>query len=435
VKLAIVGRPNTGKSSLFNRLAGKNKAVTDDVPGVTRDRLYVEADFYGKKVVLIDTGGYEFEGEEISKHIVRQIHMALDEADAVLFVVDGKEGLNPADKDVANILRKSEKPVVLVINKIDHDKLNYDEFHSIGIKDMIPVSSAHALGIGNLVDRVLEIMEEQKIVRPSSISDETDLPIKLAIAGRPNTGKSTMLNSMIGEQRAVTSDIPGTTRDVIDIELKNKFGDFIIMDTAGIRRHAKTSSKIEVYSIFRSKEVIKFSDVCLLMIDGVEGFTHQDKKVSQIISEAGVACVVVINKRDLMKKEFTKDELYSQIPYLDYAPVVYVSALFDKDFSKVFKTVSKVYAERKKNISTADLNRFLKSALNYKTPPLISGKEVKLKYIVQASKEKGGVPRFIIYGKNAKLTHSSYRRYLVAKLREEYGFIGNPVDIVFKEER
>jgi len=435
MKLAIVGRPNTGKSSLFNRLAARNKAVTDDVPGVTRDRLYVEADFFGKNVELIDTGGYEFDAEALSKHIVRQIHMAMDEADAMLLVVDGKEGINPADKEMARLLRRSGKPIILVINKVDHAKRSYDEFHSLGLEHIVPVSAAHALGIGDLMDKVIEVMGLDKEGASTYTAKDHSESIRIAIAGRPNTGKSTMLNSILGEQRAVTSEVPGTTRDVIDIKLSNSYGDFVLMDTAGIRRHAKTSSRIEVYSIFRSKEVIEFSDVALLMIDGAEGFTHQDKKVSQIISEAGVGCVIVVNKRDLMKREFKKDELSSQIPYLSYAPVVYTSALLDKDFSKVFKTIKKVYSERKKTISVSDLNKFLKNALNYKTPPLTSGREVKLKYIVQASKQKGGVPRFIVYGKNAKLTHTSYRRYLSAKLREAYSFYGNPIELIFKEDK
>jgi len=435
VKLAIVGRPNTGKSSLFNRLAARNKAVTDDVPGVTRDRLYVEADFFGINVELIDTGGYEFGAENLSKHIVRQIHLALDEADGLLLVVDGKEGVNPADKEMASLLRKSGKPVILVINKVDHDKRNYSEFHALGLEHVVPVSAAHALGIGDLMDKVIEVMGLDKDgANISAVKDNSNC-IKLVIAGRPNTGKSTMLNSILGEQRAVTSEIPGTTRDVIDIKLSNSFGDFVIMDTAGIRRHAKTESRIEVYSIFRSKEVIEFSDVALLMIDGSEGFTHQDKKVSQIIGSAGVGCVIVVNKRDLMKREFKQEEISAQIPHLSYAPIVYVSALLDKDFPKVFKTVKKVYNERKKTITKAELNKFLKSALNYKTPPLTSGKEVKLKYMVQAAKQQGGVPRFIVYGKNAKLTHPSYQRYLSGKLRQAYGFFGNPIDIIFKEDK
>ncbi len=435
MKLAIVGRPNTGKSSLFNRLAGRNKAVTDDVPGVTRDRLYVEADFFGKNVELIDTGGYEFDAKDLSKHIVSQIHMALDESDASLLVVDGKEGLHPADSAMAKLLRKSGKPVILVINKVDHDKRNYQEFHSLGLDHIVAVSAAHALGIGDLMDKVIEVMGLNENGVDYDDNKNNDTYIKLAIAGRPNTGKSTILNSISGEIRSVTSEVPGTTRDVVDVKLSNKFGDFMIMDTAGIRRHAKTSSRIEVYSIFRSKEVIEFADVALLMIDGSEGFTHQDKKVSQIIGDAGVGCVIVVNKRDLMKREFKQEEISAQIPHLSYAPIVYVSALLDKDFSKVFKTVKKVHNERMKTISTANLNKFLKDALNYKTPPLTSGREVKLKYIVQASKQKGGVPRFIVSGKNVKSTHPSYKRYLVGKLREEYGFIGNPIEIVFKEDR
>ena len=434
IKVAIVGRPNTGKSSVFNCLLGKNKAVTDDLPGVTRDRLFATVDHYGRYFELIDTGGLEYSDGPIQKHIVEQIHIAIEESDFVLFIVDGKEGLHPADKDIATILRKAKKDFILVVNKIDNDKRDYSEFHKMGIKEMYPFSAAHALGFSDLIDAIVERIDRINDKLPNGADDAEYVDgIKLAICGRPNTGKSTLLNSILGETRAVTSDIPGTTRDVIDIHYTNKFGDFILMDTAGIRKHSKTESNIEIYSIMRSKKVVEFSDVALLVIDGTLGFTHQDKRVSQIIAEAGVGCLIVVNKRDLMEREFTEQEIQWQIPYLSYAPIVYISALYDKDFSKVFKKVKQINDERNKKLSTGELNKFFKDVVTYKTPPLIGGKDVKLKFMVQATKVSGGVPRFIILGKRAKLTHESYRKYIIGRLRETFGFIGNPIELIFKE--
>jgi len=431
VKIAIVGRPNTGKSSVFNCLIGKNKAVTDDLPGVTRDRLFATVDHYGHYFELIDTGGLEYSDGPIQKHIVEQIHIAIEESDFVLFVVDGKEGLHPADKDIAMILRKAKKDFILVVNKIDNDKREYSEFHKLGIKEIYPFSAAHALGFSELIDAIVTRIDKLK-ERSSGSAPELN-GIKLAICGRPNTGKSTLLNSILGETRAVTSEVPGTTRDVIDIQYTNRFGDFILMDTAGIRKHSKTESNIEIYSIMRSKKVIEFSDVALLVIDGTLGFTHQDKRVSQLIAEAGVGCLIVVNKRDLMEREFTDQEIQWQIPYLSYAPIVYISALCDKDFSKVFKKVKQINEERNKKLSTGELNKFFKDVVTYKTPPLAGGKDVKLKFMVQATKVSGGVPRFIVLGKRAKLTHESYRKYLIGRLRDAFGFEGNPVELIFKE--
>ncbi len=433
MKVAIVGRPNTGKSSLFNRLAGQNKAVTDDLPGVTRDRLFAEVDHYGHDFELIDTGGYEFGDGHIVQHIVEQIHIAVEEAELILFVVDGKDGLTSTDVEIANMLRKADKDIVLVVNKVDNEKLVYDEFHSLGMKQIVPVSAAHALGIGDLVDIMVE--KSKASTKPKGKRVYAENVIKIAIAGRPNTGKSTLLNAVLGHKRAVTSPIPGTTRDVIDIPINNPHGDFILLDTAGIRRHSKTGSRIEAYSIIRSKKAIEDADVAFLVIDGEEGFTAQDKKVSELISVSGAACVIVVNKKDKMKRRFTDEELNQEIPYLSYAPLLYISAAYDKDFSKLFKVAVDVNSERHKKISTGDLNRFFQNTIRYKTPPMVSGKEIKLKYIVQAAKQQGGVPRFIICGKNAKMVHPSYKKFLIAKLREEFGFKGNPIALIFKEDK
>ncbi|MEI6093594.1 MAG: ribosome biogenesis GTPase Der [bacterium] len=434
MKIAIVGRPNTGKSTLFNRLIGRNKAVTDDLPGVTRDRLLSTIEHNGVFFDIIDTGGYEKNDKDpILKHIVEQVHIAVEESDLILFVVDGKNGINPIDREIASILRKKEKDTILVINKVDHAKREYSDFYSLGIESVMPVSAEHALGIDDLLDAIFEKRKEDEATLRDHRNNMDSEYIKIAISGRPNTGKSTLLNSIIGEERAITSDAPGTTRDVIDIPLNNKYGDFLLLDTAGIRRYARTESKIESYSIMRSRSTIEFSDIALLVIDGTEGFTHQDKKVSEIIAKAGVGCLIIINKRDKMEREFTEQEIHWQIPFLSYAPILYLSAKYDDNFDKVFKQIKKIHEGRTKKISTGDLNRAFKQITTYKTPPMASGKEVKLKYMVQASKERACVPRFIVCGVRAKLTHSSYKKYLVAKLREEFGFVGNPIELIFKE--
>ncbi|MEI6080545.1 MAG: ribosome biogenesis GTPase Der, partial [bacterium] len=293
MKVAIIGRPNTGKSTLFNRLIGRNKAVTDDLPGVTRDRLVSTVEHYGKYFEIIDTGGYEIGNDPILKHIVEQVHIAVEEADVILFIVDGKNGVNPIDREISSIIRKQEKKVILVVNKVDHEKREFSDFYSLGIDTLMPVSAEHALGIGELLDAVVEMgfKDSDPAVRDHRENMNSGF-MKIAIAGRPNTGKSTLLNSIMGENRAITSDVPGTTRDVLDIPVKNKFGDFLLLDTAGIRKYAKTESKIESYSIMRSRKTIEFSDVAILVVDGTEGFTHQDKKVSEIIAKAGVGCLI-----------------------------------------------------------------------------------------------------------------------------------------------
>ena len=430
MNVAIIGRPNTGKSSIFNCLIGKNKAVIDDLPGVTRDRLISEVEYENRVFSIIDTGGYSNEkGDDlILKHIIEQIHIAAQEADLVLFIVDGKTGLNPIDADIAKILRKTEKKVVVVVNKIDSDRRDFTEFYSLGIDPVIPVSAAHSKGITELLDTIITLGNPPPV---ESVSKGRGL--RLSIAGRPNTGKSTLLNAIVGEKRAAVHERPGTTRDVIDIGISNRYGDFLLLDTAGIRRKPKVESRVETYSIIKSRRAVEASYVALLVIDGVEGFTHQDKRVSEIIVSAGVGCLIIVNKRDKMEREFTKREVHWQIPYLSYAPLVYISALYDRDFSVVFKMVKKISDERRKRVGTGELNRFFQRVLSYRTPPLSGSKEVKLKYMVQAYRESGGVPRFIIFTNYPKDVHESYKRYLIRRLREEFHFFGNPIELIFKK--
>ncbi|MBN1113869.1 MAG: ribosome biogenesis GTPase Der [Oligoflexia bacterium] len=427
MKVAIIGRPNTGKSTLFNRLIGKNKAVTDDLPGVTRDRLIGTVTHYGKIFEIIDTGGYETGDDVILTHIMEQIRIAVEESDIILFTVDGKYGINALDSEIAGMLRKSGKIIMLVVNKIDNGKMDFSDFYSLGIEKVFPVSATHSIGISELLE---EICGHVKEAGETGIADSGF--IRLAIAGKPNTGKSTLLNSILDLNRAVTSDQPGTTRDVIEITLENDFGKYVIVDTAGIRRKPRVESRIEAYSIMRSKKMIESSDVALLVIDAGDGVTHQDKRVSELISESGTGCVIVCNKKDLVGGKVSDREIYNSMPYLEYAPVVSVSARFDRDFSGIFKVVNRIHEERLKKLSTGELNRFLKAVTDYKTPPMARGREVRLKYMVQVFNERGGTPGFIVFSNQPDAVHSSYHRYLIRRLREEYSFFGNPIELTFK---
>jgi GTPase len=427
VKVAVIGRPNVGKSSLFNKLISKRKAVVDDIPGVTRDRLEEKVEHYGKVFTLIDTGGYELKDTHIEDHILEQIDIAIQEANLLLFVVDGKTGLHPMDYDIAKRLRKSDKKLILLVNKVDNDKRDFSEFYSLGIKPVLSCSVSHSLGIGDLLD---EIIKHESI--KACEEKEEDL-VRIAISGRPNTGKSTLLNAMIKEKRAVVSSKPGTTRDVVDIKLKNKFGEFLVLDTAGIRKVSKTESRIEEYSIIRTKKAIERSDIALLVIDGVDGVTTQDKKVSKIIEDSGTACIILINKKDKMEKLMKKKDIDFYLPYLKYAPSVNVSAKYEKDFDKIFKLINEIMDYRKKKITTGELNRFFQKIIDYKTPPLKAGKEIRLKYIVQVHKTRGAVPKFIVFANFPKDVHESYKRYIVRKLREEYNFMGSPIKLIFKK--
>jgi len=420
-KVALIGRPNTGKSTLFNIIAEKNKAIIYDIPGVTRDRLISKVDYYGKKFNLIDTGGFEDAKNEMGIHIQEQIKIALSQASIVLFVVD--TNITSDDLELAKLIRKANKETILVVNKCDSEKKNYFDFYKLGFNKVIPVSAIHRKGIGVLLD------ELTKNFKKNNDDEEIKYP-KITIAGRPNTGKSTLLNSLIKEKRAVTSDKPGTTRDAIEVELATKFGNYIFIDTAGVRRHSKTESGIEKFSINLARKEIKLSDITLLIIDGNEGVTSQDKRVAQLVNELGTACIILVNKKDIKKP--SEKEIYNELIFLNHCPMLFISAKFDKDFNKIFKSINLVLKERYKKISTNSLNTFLKKVTNLKTPPMSGTRDVKLKYIVQAAKDDKGYPRFIIFSNYPDGVHSSYIKYLIRKLREEYGFIGNPIDLIFK---
>lgn len=422
-KVAIIGRPNVGKSTLFNVIIEKQKSIVDDIPGVTRDRLIAEIDYYGKNFQVIDTGGYEDGVSEMAIHVQEQIRMAVKEADVLIFVVDGKTGLMTEDLEISKILRKSTKKTIVAVNKVDNQRIDYSDFYKAGFKLVFPISAMHKIGIGDFLDEVTSTFEK-------NIKEGLDPIIpKICISGRPNTGKSTLMNAILGEKRVVTSAKPGTTRDSIEVLIEKKYGTFKLIDTAGVRRHSKAEGKLELFSITRSKTEIKQADLALLMIDANEGVTQQDKRVAEIINSEGTACVILMNKSDL--KKIKEKEIYNELKFLSYAPMLAISAKYDKDFSKIFKKVNLVLEERKKKISTNSLNAFLKKAVNYKTHPLMGTKEVKLKYMVQGH---GSGPKFIIFTNHPDLIADSYKRFLIRRLREEYGFIGNPIDIGFKNK-
>lgn len=424
-KVALVGRPNTGKSTLFNVIVEKQKSIVDDIPGVTRDRLVADVDYYGKNFQVIDTGGYEIGESELAIHIQEQIRIAVKEAEVVVFVVDAKDGLMSEDLEISKILRKFTKKIIVAVNKVDNQKIDYSDFYKAGFKLVFPVSAMHKIGIGDLLDEVTEDFGKTK-------NDEVKIVIpKICISGRPNTGKSTLMNGILGEKRVVTSSTPGTTRDSIEVLIEKKYGTFKLIDTAGLRRHSKMEGKLERFSITKSKAEIKQADLALLMIDASIGITQQDKRVAEIINSEGTGCVIVMNKNDL--KKINEKEVYNQLKFLSYAPILSISAKYDKDFSKIFKHVNKVLEERKKKISTNSLNSFLKKALNYKSHPLMGTKEIKLKYMVQAHTSISG-PKFVIFTNYPDLIAESYKRYLIRRLREEYGFLGNPIDINFKNK-
>lgn len=427
--LVIIGRPNIGKSSLFNALLGKRIAVVHDMPGVTRDRLSKKLQIDGTMFNLIDTGGYENNDIRYAEHINTQIDIAIKEADLILFLVDAKYGINPIDTDIANKLRGLEEKIFLLANKVDNHKVPYDEFIKLGLGEAIPISVVHRQGLTSLKSKVSTFFK--------AFGDEREIdlinPIKVALAGRPNTGKSTLLNSILGEERVVTSSLAGTTRDVVDVEITNQYGKFLLLDTAGIRRNAKIESNIEYYSIERTKKALTKTDVALLVVDGSEGITKQDKTVGSIIAESGVACVVLINKLDLMESELLKKEFLWKMPHLSYANFIHISALRDDNFDEIFKQIQLAYRERTKKIPTTKLNNFLHDMLEAHTPPMVSTKSIKLKYMVQVGINYAGTPKFVVFANYPKEVPTAYKRYLINGLRDYFGFHANPIKLIFRE--
>ena len=432
--VAIVGRPNVGKSTFFNYIVGKRISIVQDEPGVTRDRVYADATWKGKTFTLIDTGGIEPESEDIIVSQMRdQANIAIDIADVIIFLTDIKQGVTAADKEISLMLKKSKKPVVLVCNKADnYGKTSDDiyEFYNLGLGDPHPVSSVNAIGIGDVLDAIYEEF-------PETEKEDDDETIKVAIIGKPNVGKSSLVNQILGENRVIVSDIAGTTRDAIDSNFENEFGKYVFIDTAGIRRKSKVDEQIEKYSVMRSLLAVERADVCLLMIDANEGVTEQDRKIAGEAHEAGKATIIVINKWDTYEKdehtiEQYKKQVYNDLAYLSYAPIIFISAKTGQRVNKLFEMINMVANQNAMRVSTAVLNQVLNEAIAIVQPPTDKGKRLRIYYMTQASTKP---PTFIVFVNDKKLFHFSYERYLVNQIRKEFTLTGTPVRMIVRERK
>ena len=430
--IAVVGRPNVGKSTFVNRLVGKRQSIVDDLPGVTRDRIYFDVEWQNKPFTVIDTGGIvPGDDDEIMVSIYDQAKIACEEADKIIFLVDGVEGVTPVDSDIANILRQSDKPIYLAVNKVDsHNQITMiSDFYSLAIGEPIAISALHGSGgVGDLLEEITADFEREDDV-------EEDSTIKIAIVGRPNAGKSSIVNALLGEKRVIVSDISGTTRDSIDSRLTYNNQEFVIIDTAGIRKKSKVDYGVEKFAVDRAIRSIKECDVALMVIDATEavnGISDQDKKIASIITEAGKGMVIAINKWDLIedKKSNTVNKfekmLLNEIPFLDYVPKIYISAVTHQRLNQVFEKVTMVQQERTKRISTGLLNKVINEAYALNPPQTIRNKRLKIMYTTQAAIEP---PTIILFANDEKLLKDHYKRYMENKLREAFGFFGTPIRI------
>lgn len=432
--VAIVGRPNVGKSMLFNKLIGKRMSIVEDTPGVTRDRLYADCEWAGRTFTLVDTGGIEPQTDsEILRFMRDQAEIAVQNADVIVFMTDLKTGLTAADQDVASMLLRSNKPIVLAVNKSDTvgtPPPEFYEFYNLGLGDPIAVSAVHGHGTGDLLDRCIEYFPTE------DEEDEEDEGIKVALIGKPNVGKSSLTNKILGEERVIVSDMAGTTRDAVDSSFENEYGKYVFIDTAGIRKKSKVNDDIEKFSVLRASLAVEKSDVCLIMIDAQEGVTEQDTKVAGLAHDAGKACIIVVNKWDLVEKDdktLRKEEekIRKDLAYMTYAPILFISAKTGQRVGKLFEMINSVYAESSKRITTGMLNNVLADAVARVQPPTDRGKRLKVYYITQTGVRP---PNFVIFCNDAKLFHFSYQRYLENKLREVFGFEGTPIRVVIRQK-
>ena len=431
--IAIVGRPNVGKSTLFNKLTGKRLAIVEDTPGVTRDRIYSECEWLNHTVMLIDTGGIEPKTDDGMLAKMRdQANIAIESADVIILVTDLASGVTANDADIAAMLLKSGKPAVLCVNKCDRigePPAEFYEFYNLGLGDPIAVSSVHGHGTGDLLDECFKFIDFDK-------EDEYDEDtVKVAIIGKPNVGKSSLVNRIAGEERVIVSNIAGTTRDATDTEVENQYGKFVLIDTAGIRRKSRVDDNVEKYSVLRSYMAVDRSDVCVIMIDATEGFTEQDSKVAGYAHEQGKACVIAVNKWDAVEKDgntmnkFQK-ELEVDFSFMSYAPIVFISALTGQRIDKLFEQIVSTHEQNCRRISTGMLNDMLSYATAKVQPPSDKGKRLKLYYMTQASTKP---PTFVVFCNRSDLFHFSYQRYIENQIRETFGLTGTPIKIVVRE--
>jgi GTP-binding protein len=431
--LAIVGRPNVGKSTLFNRIAGWKKAIVANEPGVTRDRNYGEVDWEGRVFTLIDTGGFEpVSRDRIFVQMREQCELAMEEADVILFVMDGREGLTPSDKEIAHLLRKQNKSVFFIVNKIDGPKHEDKvlDFYGLGVESLYPVSAEDRYGVADLMDDVVNVL-------PPSTQEKKDRgATKVTVVGRPNVGKSSLINRLLGFKRVLVDEVPGTTRDAIDTPIERKGKRYILIDTAGIRRKSRISLRLEQYSIMEAFRTIDRADVALLLLDSKEGVTEQDARIGGLIQERGRGCILLVNKWDLVEKdsdtlaEYEKT-VYSHLKHLSYAPILFISALTGQRIQKIFDLVERVCEQTKKRIPTSPLNRSFEQWVENRPPPLYRNRTVKLNYITQVS---AGPPTFVIYTNHPDGIHFSYERYLINQMRQTFGFEGVPIRLHFRKK-
>lgn len=432
--VAIVGRPNVGKSTLFNKLIGERRSIVEDTPGVTRDRVYGESEWRGRKFILIDTGGIEPKTDNmILQKMKEQAQIAIDTADVIIFMCDINTGLVADDRDIAIMLKKSGKPVIICVNKADkigEVDPSFYEFYELGFDiDPVPVSSIHGTGSGDLLDAVFDCLPE------SSEEEEEDDYINVCVIGKPNAGKSSIINKILGTDRLIVSSMAGTTRDAIDTTFENEFGKYNFIDTAGIRRQSKVDDRIEKFSVLRAHMAVERADVCLLVIDATEGVTEQDEKIAGIAHEAGKAVIIVVNKWDLLDTEDKDTVKYSKkvqeaLSYMTYAPIMYVSALTGQRVVKLFEQINYVFDQSKMRISTGMLNDVLNEAVTRVQPPSDKGRRLKVYYMTQASVAP---PTFVLFCNSAALFHFSYQRYIENCLRATFGFKGTPIKLVIRQ--
>ena len=431
--VAVVGRPNVGKSTLFNKLIGQRLSIVDDTPGVTRDRIYGECEWKDRKFSLVDTGGIEPDSSDVILSQMRlQAQLAIDAADVIILVTDVRTGLVATDSDIAAMLLKSGRPVIVCVNKCDsigEPPADFYEFYNLGLGDPIQVSSVHGHGTGDLLDAVVDLLP------PEEDEDEDGETIRVAIIGKPNVGKSSLVNRISGENRCIVSDIAGTTRDAIDTEIENEFGKFVLIDTAGLRRKNKVEDAIEKYSNLRAQMAIERADVCAILIDAEVGFTDQDSKVAGLAHEAGKGCVIVVNKWDAIEKdqntmsEFRK-KLEKDFSFMSYAPFVFISAKTGQRIDRLFELINHVASSNSMRIPTGMINDVLAQAVARVQPPTDKGKRLKIYYMTQASTRP---PTFVCFVNSAELFHFSYQRYLENRIRETFGMEGTPIRFIIRE--
>jgi GTPase len=434
--ISIVGRPNVGKSTLFNRILGYKKAITEDIPGVTRDRNYGEFDYGGRDFILIDTGGFEPSKEDgFSPLIERQIRMSLDESDMVVFVLDGVEGILPEDRDVATILRKGEKPVFYAVNKVDSTKREESlfDFYELGMEKFYPMSAEHGRGVDDLLEDIVDAAKH--IDTETENTGAVEGAVKIAFVGKPNTGKSSITNRMLGSDRMIVSDVPGTTRDSIDSRIAVKGKEIVLIDTAGLRKKSKISMKIEEYSVSSAIKSIERAAVVNLVIDGQEGIGHQEGSIAHLIISRGKGLCVVVNKWDLVdravKQDGYKQMVHEKIPHAAFAPVVFTSAKTGKNIERILEDNFKVYEQLTRRISTSDINKAFGEFFDRLSISFQQGKQVKIFYVSQA---KVSPPTFILFSNHPELIPEHYKRYLENSIRKKFGFAGAPIRLVFKKK-